>query len=145
MVMLPLPEDEEGIDAFLLELKEKTLPKELFTHSAHVLTAACYVARHGEDETITLMRERVRAFNVAVGGKNTDSIGYHETITVFWVKVLAELRAQHSASTRAEFARLAVERFGGRRDLLQEYYTFDVVASREARRAWVAPDLRPLN
>ena len=28
----------------------------------------------------------VGRYNEAVGGKNTETSGYHETITVFWIK-----------------------------------------------------------
>ena len=139
-----LPVSEDEIDAFLAEFEAGTLAKERWTHGAHVLTGACYVHRHGEAETIDLMRVRVKAFNVAVGGQNTAMAGYHETITVFWVKVLAGLLVECAGMTRAEFARVAVERFGGRREMLREYYGFDVVASEEARRVWSAPDARVL-
>jgi len=30
------------------------------------------------------------------------------------------------------------------RDLFREYYSFDVVRSIEARKSWIAPDLKPL-
>ena len=140
-----MPETEEEIDVWLAGFEAGTLAKERFgSHAGHVFTGACYVHRHGEAETMDLMRERVKAFNVAVGGQNTATAGYHETITVFWVKVLAGFRGEFGAITRAEFARAAVERFGGRRDLLKEFYGFDVVASEEARRVWIAPELRSL-
>jgi len=38
-------------------------------------------------------------------------------------------------------AHIAVRDLGHRRDLFREYYSWDVVADRDARRAWVAPDL----
>ena len=140
-----LPVTEEEIDVWLAGFEAGTLAKERFgSHAGNVLTGACYVHRHGEAGATDLLRERVKAFNVAVGGQNTATAGYHETITVFWVKVLAGLRRECGEMPRAEFARVAVERFGGRREMLREYYGFDVVASEEARRVWIAPDARVL-
>jgi hypothetical protein len=98
----------------------------------------------GEATATDHMRVCVRRFNEAVGGKNTDTSGYHETITVFWIKVLAALQAANPALPRAAFATLAVERFGNRRDLFREFYDFDLVASTEARRSWIAPTLKQI-
>jgi hypothetical protein len=45
---------------------------------------------------------------------------------------------------RAAFAALAVERFEGQKDIFSRFYDFDLADSKEARRSWVAPTLRPL-
>ena len=92
------------------------------------------------------MRDRVSAYNVAVGGQNTPTSGYHETVTVFWIKLLASHLAANpdSAESRATFATLAVARFANDRDILSRHYDYDVVASVEARRTWLPPTLLPL-
>jgi len=74
-----------------------------------------------------------------VGGKNTATSGYHETITVFWIKVLDALLLNAQPIARAEFAALAVERFKSQRDLFRRFYDFDVIASTEARAVWIPP------
>ena len=75
-------------------------------------TGACYVHRLGAETATGRMRERVKAYNVAVGGRKTANRGYHETITVSWIQLLARLQQDHPALSREDFARLAVERFG---------------------------------
>jgi hypothetical protein len=45
-----------------------------------------------------------------------------------------------AAGGKLDEVRRVVEEFGGRRDLFKQYYSFDVVASREARARWVPPD-----
>ncbi len=87
------------------------------------------------------MRSKVTAYNLAVGGQNTPTSGYHETVTVLWIKILAQFRREHPALARAAFATLAVEHFAGQKDILRRYYDFDVVASTEARQSWVPPTL----
>jgi len=84
-----LPITEPEIDAFIAAFEAGTLPKEQWTHAAHILTGACYVHALGEAAAIDRMRDRVSAFNLAVGGQNTPTSGYHETVTVFWIKLLA--------------------------------------------------------
>ena len=46
--------------------------------------------------------------------------------------------------TPADKIQALVDEFGSRRDLFREYYSFDVVKSREARAGWVEPDLKAL-
>ena len=138
----PLPADEEGIDVFLAAFEDGSLPKERWTHSAHILGGACYVHAFGEAAALNHMRWKVRAYNLAVGGQNTDSGGYHETVTALWIKLLAQFREVHPTLDRAAFAALAVEHFAPQKDLLRRYYDYDVVASTEARRTWIPPNLQ---
>lgn len=133
--------DETALDRFLRDFEAGVLPKEQFGHRAHLAVAACYLLTHSDDEAYRLVRKNIRAYNEAVGGKNTEDAGYHETITIFWLRVVR--RALPEGAGRLEAVRGVVERFGERRDLFREYYSFDVLKSREARRGWVAPDRQP--
>ncbi len=47
-----LPTTEPDIDAFILAFESGTLPKERWTHAAHILTGACYVHSLGEAAAI---------------------------------------------------------------------------------------------
>jgi hypothetical protein len=142
--MTSLPTTEAEIDDFLGAFESGTLPKERWTHAAHLLAGACYVHRLGQATAIKHMRHCVRRYNEAVGGKNTETSGYHETITVFWIKVLDTLHLHAKPIARAEFAALAVERYTAQRDLFRSFYDFDVVSSAEARATWVPPTRRPI-
>jgi hypothetical protein len=89
------------------------------------------------------LREAIPRYNISQGGQNTDTSGYHETLTRFWVERLADFVATCSAQSSVEERALAaVTKFGPRSRLFEDYYSFDVVKSLEARRAWVAPDRR---
>ena len=94
--------------------------------------------RYGEG-ALAKIREGILRYNHAVGTANTESSGYHETLTRLWAGVVAEAVAGFSNEWLA--ARHAVQRFGEDRDLPRRFYSFDVVRSVEARRTWVAPDL----
>ncbi|MBS1801032.1 MAG: hypothetical protein JSS95_14555 [Acidobacteria bacterium] len=143
--MPTLPVTEREIDGFIAAFEGCTLPKEEWTHAAHLLTGACYVHVMGREPALDRMRECVRRYNVSVGGKNTETSGYHETITVMWIRLLDGLRQVAGPMERAAFAALAVERFEPRRAIFREYYDFDVVGSTEARLRWVEPTLKPLD
>src|SRR5580698_2430486 len=151
-----LPTTESGIDDFLAAFESGTLPKERWTHAAHLLTGACYVHALGEAAAIARMRDRVSAYNLAVGGQNPSTSRYHETVTIFWIKLIAarlatELGAPHLASemwdgppTRSAFAHSAIREFGENRTIYGDFYTYDLIASTAARSTWHPPDLRPI-
>ena len=96
------------------------------------------------DAVLPMMRERIQSYNLAVGGANTATSGYHETLTRFWLRVVvAHLRAAPTTSPwRA--AKRAVAEFGEKRALHAEYYSGDVVKDSAARLSWREPDLKPL-
>jgi hypothetical protein len=143
--MPTLPVTEAEIDAFLAAFEGCTLPKVEWTHSAHLLTGACYVHGMQREAALAKMRECVRRYNESVGGKNTETSGYHETVTVMWIRLLDGLRRESIPMDRAQFVALAVEQFASRRDIFREYYDFDLVGSTEARLRWVAPTLKALD
>jgi hypothetical protein len=143
--MPTLPVTEEEIDGFLAAFEGGRLPKTEWTHAAHLLTGACYVHALGRDAALSKMRECVWRHNEAVGTLNSETSGYHETITVMWIRLLDGLKRESDSIGRAAFAALAVERFAGRRDIFREYYDFDLVGSTEARMRWVGPTLKSLD
>jgi len=139
-----LPKTELEIDAFLAAFEGCTLPKARWTHGAHLLTGACYVHSLGQAAAIGRMRVNIKRYNESVGGQNTETSGYHETITIAWIKLLDGLLREVSAAripARGEFAQLALKRFAGDKEIFRRYYDFDLVSSVEARRTWVAPTL----
>ena len=81
----------EALETFLARFETGTLPKSEWTHGAHVAAAASYLHGSNFEAVLPLMRARIRFFNEAVGGENTDTSGYHETLTCFWLLVIAEL------------------------------------------------------
>jgi hypothetical protein len=139
--MHALPQTEPEIDEFLAAFEGGRLPKERWTHSAHLFTGACYVHALGEGPAIDAMRVCIKRHNESVGTANTDTGGYHETITIAWIKILKRLLRDSAPMNRAEFARLAVERFASDRGIFGRYYEFDLVKSVEARRTWIPPTL----
>lgn len=140
--MLYFSSDAE-IDHIAHGLLDGTLPKREWTHAAH-FAAAFWLLRRPDIEAVREMPGLIRAYNEASGVHNTSTSGYHETIT------LASLRAarmwlepRQSALLHEALNELLASRFG-RSDWLLSYWSRTVLFSAEARRAWVEPDLRPL-
>ncbi len=114
-----------------------TLPKSAWTHAAHVAIGACYAVEFGPD-ALDRTRAGIIRYNQAVGTPNTETSGYHETLTRFWSAVIAREVAGISDPWQA--AVHAAAKFGNARGLHSDFYSFDVVRSVEARRNWIPPD-----
>jgi hypothetical protein len=133
---------DEDFTAFLAAFRDGTLPHAEFNHAAHVAVAAALAFEHQPEEAFARTKSTILAYNAAVGTRNTETGGYHETLTRFWSEVIGGFLRGGRFASRLDAVRAAVDAFGHRRDLHREYYSFDVVADRRARREWVAPDRR---
>jgi hypothetical protein len=123
-----------------------SLPKPQWTHHAHLRVGLWHVSRFGAGEAARRLRERIRAYNEAVGTANTDTSGSHETLTVFYVRMIAAFLGAGVApagETSAALETRLIEALGDRALPLRHYSRVRLY-SLEARRTWVAPDLAPL-
>jgi hypothetical protein len=134
----------EALDRFLHGFEQGTLARSEWTHAAHLAAAAYYLFDSDFAAILPLMRARISAFNLSVGGANSATSGYHETLTQFWLLIVAEFLRQRQPGSRLEAAQQAVAVFGQARALHALYYSGDVVNDAAARRQWRQPDLLPL-
>jgi hypothetical protein len=87
------------------------------------------------------MPDIIRAYNEATGTANTDTGGYHHTITLASLRAVGGLSRQPAGtSLHVACEHLLSSPFGDKGWLLQ-YWTAEVLFSKEARRDWIAPDL----
>lgn len=137
----PWLESEEAFDEFLAGFEAGTFPIAWWTHGAHVAMAAAYLWTTPVPRALPLVREHIRHYNVRQGGQNTETSGYHETLTRLWIGAVASALASLPAScTRLEAARRAHHVFGRRSSLFRDWYDPDLLKHNAARRDWVAPE-----
>lgn len=129
---------------FIEEFEAGMLPRARWTHAAHLAVGFWYLWHHAPGEALRLARERISLHNEAVGTANTDSGGYHETITRAYLHGIAEHRARHHTRPPLEALLLLQSSSLGSSDWLLNYYSRDRLYSLEARRGWVEPDLQAL-
>ena len=134
---------EADIERIARCLINRSLPKPEWTHKAH-FAVALWLLRHHGLQAMSEMPGLIRAYNEATGVPNSDTSGYHETIT------LASLRAGHAWLAERPHAPLHVslrellEGPYGRSDWPLTYWSRERLFSIAARRGWVDPDLQPL-
>lgn len=128
-----------GIGAGMLACK---LPKEEWTHEAHLSTCLWIVRDRADIVAERDMPVLIARYNESVGGVNSDTEGYHETITQVFIAAVRD----HLAECGGEMPLLdAVNSLllspRGRRDWPLRFYSRGLLFSVQARLSFVAADL----
>jgi hypothetical protein len=119
-----------------------TLPREAWTHEAHLAATTYLLLRRLDIHLDAELPSIIRRFNESVGGVNSDTEGYHETITrsfLHGVRLFLE-RADTSEPLHMLVNELLISPMG-RRDWPLRFYSRELLFSVEARRWHVPPDL----
>jgi hypothetical protein len=118
------------------DFEHRRLPKSRWTHEAHLVVCRAVLRRLDPAGALDHLRQAIRSYNESTGTANTDSSGYHETLTAYYVRAVRaadpdsidELVAHPACSRQAPLAHWSRTRL------------FSVAA----RRRWVPPDVAPI-
>ncbi len=132
---------DEEVNLLVKAFEERALPKEEWTHAAHLTVGLFYCFHHPFGMAKNLMSDGIYRLNDAHGTPNTETSGYHETLTVFWLKTIAVFLEKNR--TEKSLAVLANGLFSSVDDtkLPLKYYSRELLFSTEARLKYVEPDL----
>lgn len=122
-----------------------SLTRSEWTHEAHLAACLWMLVERPDIVPERELPDLIRRFNESIGGVNSDTEGYHETITQCFLRGLRTYLARTNAAL--PLARKVNELLGmeeGRRDWPLRFYTPELLFSTEARLRWVEPDLSPL-
>jgi hypothetical protein len=140
---MPFASDEE-IAAIGRGVLNLSLPKPQWTHEAHFAAALWLISCRKDLDASRDMPGFIRAYNEATGVANTDTEGYHETITQASLRAAASLLALDPRRSLFATCNALMASPLGRSDWLLQYWSRERLFSIEARRSWVEPDLKPL-
>jgi hypothetical protein len=143
-----MPSDYEiaDLDEFARQFVARKIPARLWTHGAHLAVGLWHVDRYGADEALRRLRQGIRSLNEHHGKQNTESAGYHETITCAQVVLLADFlaRADSAVPLLERYAQLMASPLADRNVLLR-FYSRDRLMSDLARARWTEPDVAPIS
>lgn len=127
--------DDDFARAFLAG----SIPPGQFHHRDHLRLAWCLVRQRGEENAITAITTGIRRYAVHHG----QAAKYHETLTRFWVRLVA-----HAQATRPDLASfdsfIAAVPWLLDKTLPYRHWSRATMDSLAARAAWVEPDLLAL-
>jgi len=139
------------IDRLVARFCDCTLPCAEWTHEAHLTVGLWFIARHPPDEALDRVRASIQRYNAACNTPNSQTRGYHETLTRFYLGMIAihltgatveninDLESLHDVRV----ANSLLERYADR-GLPLKYYSRERLFSAAAKADWVEPNLRPL-
>jgi len=126
-------------------LVARDLPRAEWTHEAHLAATAYLLLRRPDVDLDRFLPDIIRGYNERVGGVNSDTAGYHETITRAYLHGVRLYLAD--ADLGAPLHMLVNDLLRspiGRRDWPLRFWSRERLFSVEARRAFVVPDLEAL-
>ncbi len=133
------------IDSLIHAFQECSLPRSQWTHAAHLSVGLWYLFYDSEPEAINAVRNGIKRYNSVQGIESTKDSGYHETLTLFWMRIVRGYLAEESRNRSiVHLANGLIAKYADR-TLPFRYYTRDRLMSWEARLNWVEPDIRAID
>jgi hypothetical protein len=120
----------------------RMLPRDAWTHAAHLTVALWYVLQFDWPDAVARVRRGIKRYNEAHGILATPSGGYHETLTIFWLRVVRSFLESDLNEGRSLVALANDLVASAGSDLPLTFYTRELLFSPEARAGWVEPDLK---
>ena len=120
--------------------RTRTLPKEEWTHEAHLVTAIWFHVNNTPSEAVCYLRSGIITYNEATGGKNTHTDGYHETLTLFWCRTISKFVSENAGLPLVPLCEKFLGSEMAMRDYPMKFYTRERLFSVEARAMWVEPE-----
>lgn len=120
-------------------LERGEIANEGFHHASHLHVAWVYLAESSSVQAANKMRKTLHRFAAAAGKPQK----YHETITLFWVHLLASVQAVSRAKPLEDVVYANPQLL--EKNFPLAYYSAERLFSDEARISWMEPDLKPLS
>jgi adenylate kinase family enzyme len=122
------------------------IPAKEWTHAAHLTVGLWHVDRYGAEHALARLRDGIRALNESHGGVNSETHGYHETITAVYVQLLAQYL--EASAVDMPLGMRALQLLASplaAKDVLFRFYSRERLMSTAARVGWLDADCRPVN
>ncbi len=118
------------------DLEQCRIEADSFDHEAHVYLAWLYLDRYSVAEAIERFTAALKRLTLKLGvpGK------YHNTITWFFMLLIAERRSARAGLDWSGFKQNNDDLLRRDDNVLHRYYNPDTLATVEARRTFVMPD-----
>jgi hypothetical protein len=136
---------ENQIKDLILKFSDHTLPAEEWTHQAHLTIAFWHLFHFSIEEATCYLKSGIISYNHSNGTENTPSGGYHESITLFWIKVIYDYQSKYSLKSLLECCNAFLESEFADKNYIFSFYSKDILFTSRARAFWVEPNIQVLN
>ena len=132
---------EKEIAGLVRSFEDATISRDDWKHAEHLIVALYYLSHHDAETAYSKMRDGIH--NLLVKGFGVDlskEMPYHETITVFWMRIVASFLKSSNGSSLPNKVSEMVDRFD--KDYPLRFYSRELLFSDEARGRFVEPDIQ---
>lgn len=130
-------------DAFLAAFEAQRIPLHQWHHREHVRLAYLYLQRMPFEQAEARVRAGLKAYIAAHNVPDHQTSGFHATLTVAWLRLVAVVLAEYGPATDSEaFCEEHPELL--EKKALRLFYSRDRISSPQAKATFVEPDLAPL-
>lgn len=141
VILIMIYKNDDEVELLIKAFEERTLPKSDWTHAAHLTVGLYYCFHHPFGIAKNLMSDGIYWLNDAHGTPNTETSGYHETLTVFWLKTIAAFLEKNAAEKSIAVLANGLLSSVDDTKLPLKYYSRELLFSTEARLNYIEPDL----
>jgi hypothetical protein len=132
--------NEREVINLVRSFEDATISQDDWKHAEHLVVALYYLTHHDLDTAYRKMRGGI--LNLLEHGFKVDlkkEMPYHETITLFWMRTVADYNTSRNGSSLLEKANDVAYKWD--KDYPLQFYSREVLFSDEARSGFVEPDL----
>jgi hypothetical protein len=131
---------ESEIADLVRKFEDATIARDDWKHAEHLVVALYYLCHHDIDKATEKMRSGI--FKLLTDRFKVDlskEMPYHETLTVFWMRTVAEFNGSKNGASLVEKTNEIVATYD--KDYPLRFYSRDYLFSDEARASFVDGDL----
>lgn len=133
---------DEAIRAVAQGLLDTSWPEPDWKHREHCVATLGLILFYPDIDLDAELPGIIQRYNLTHGGQNTDTAGYHHTMTLLYLNAIRHFVKTLPPNTAANDAcRRLLESPIGKKDYPLRYYSREKIMSKEARRGWVEPDV----
>ncbi|HEV7701635.1 MAG TPA: hypothetical protein VGO43_15500 [Pyrinomonadaceae bacterium] len=134
--------NEEEIAKVMRGFEDATISRDKWKHAEHLTVALHYLTEHDMETATAKMRDGIfrllKAFKVDL----SKEMPYHETLTIFWMRTVAEFNASKNGTSLLDKANELVAKYDKNYPL--KFYSREFLFSDDARARFVEGDLAEL-
>lgn len=131
----------EDIFEVVRGFEECTISRDAWKHAEHLTVALYYLSHHDLETATEKMRAGIlKLLEKGFGVDLSREMPYHETMTIFWMRTVAEFNGSANGASLLDKSNEVVERFD--KDYPLRFYSRELLFSDEARARFVEGDLQ---
>lgn len=131
--------DETEIAEVVRTFEDASVSRKKWKHAEHLTVALHYLTLHDIETATAKMRDGIFKLLGAFAVDLANEMPYHETLTVFWMRTVADFNASKNGASLLDKANELVDTFD--KDYPLRFYSREYLFSGEARAEFVEGDL----